>query len=203
MHPFTPMVEILKPSEAGCARLSTFTVSKEASLRSGFRSHEYVPEGDYMRLQVNGELVMSDTRMEQRSNLEVVAQAKGHVLIFGLGMGMIIVPILANPEVETVTVVELCADVVNLVHPHLIYLPGFAKLTVEVGDAFKFKPPRRDYSCIYFDIWHDINTDNLQDIATLHRRAARWKAPGAWCSSWMHSELLLRRRREQRQGWWR
>jgi len=64
----------------------------------------YIRPGRYARLHVGHVLMMSDTDMERRSNVQVVQQARGHVLIAGLGM--ILHPILAKPEVTRVTVVE-------------------------------------------------------------------------------------------------
>jgi spermidine synthase len=76
--------------------------------------------------------MMSDTNMERRSNWQVKDNAHGRVLIAGLGIGMILHPILdptraiisrrageALQPVEHVTVVELNQDVIDLVAPSL------------------------------------------------------------------------------------
>ena len=56
------------------------------------------------------EIVMSDSWMEQETNIGIVRQAKGHVLIAGLGMGMIVLAMQKNPEVKSITVVEIDAE---------------------------------------------------------------------------------------------
>lgn len=139
--------------------------------------------------------MMSDTDAERRSNYEVVRRATGDVLVAGLGLGMIFHPILAKPEVRSVTVVEKFADVVALVEPTL----SPVKLRVVVADIFAWKPPTGvKWDAIYFDIWPDICVDNLKEMATLHRRFSRRLNPSGWMGSWKYGELLALRQRGRR-----
>src|SRR3954469_21638435 len=66
--------------------------------------------GEYTRLWCDGEVIMSDTPAEMREHLPIVRAARGHVLINGLGLGMVVAACLNKPEVEHVTVVELAAE---------------------------------------------------------------------------------------------
>lgn len=193
---FPIIVDILPEGTSGRVRIEHFVVSEKdaefTALRAAFKGRdEYVAPGKYVRLYVGGELMMSDTSMEKRSNVEVVHQAKGHVLIAGLGIGMIVHPIAAKREVKSITIVEKSHDVIRLVAPTLP-----KKATVVEGDIFTWERPKTKYDTIYFDIWPGICTDNLDDIAKLNRRFARYKAPGAWVNSWQRELLLYRRRQE-------
>jgi spermidine synthase len=135
--------------------------------------------------------------MEQRSNIGVVMEAKGHVLIAGLGIGMILLPLLEKPEVKSVTVVEKYADVVKLVEPHVLAVVGknAPKLKTIVADIFEWVPPKGEkWDTIYFDIWPDLSMDNLEQMEILHRKFARRKAPGAWMYSWQKDYLKYRKR---------
>lgn len=62
----------------------------------------YVRLFDKMKKQV----VMSDTPMEKHTNQEFLDAAHGDVLIAGLGIGLIVMPLLDDPEITSITVVE-------------------------------------------------------------------------------------------------
>jgi spermidine synthase len=147
---------------------------------------------------VRDELVMSDTLMELESNWPAVCRANGRVLIAGLGLGLILVPMLASPRVEQVTVVEREVDVITLVGPAFAEHTASGRLSLICADIFSWRPPQgARYDTIYFDIWPDIAVTNLPAIARLHRRYARWlkrSNPDAWMGSWQHQQLLEERR---------
>jgi spermidine synthase len=197
------MAEIVPEGSVGEARVEHFTVSEQDSKFTSIRAlvnpgrDEFVEPGTYARLIVCGATMMSDTRMERRSNVGVLHHASGHVLIAGLGLGMIIHPIAAKKEVKSITIIEKSADVIALVAPTL----PKKKVTVVEGDIFTWTPPKgTKYDTIYFDIWVNITTDNLDDMAKLNRRFARFKAEGAWVYSWQRDRLLYDRRRERYLG---
>lgn len=48
---------------------------------------------------------------------ELAALYEGHVLCAGLGLGLIVHALRANPKVNIITVIENSADVINLIHP--------------------------------------------------------------------------------------
>ena len=105
--------------------LEEFSVSESeaalhniSTLQPG-RAHGRIRPGLYKRLAHRSRgVVMSNTPMEILTNREAYSQAKGAVLINGLGMGMLLEAVLAKPEVESVRVVEIDADVIALVGPH-------------------------------------------------------------------------------------
>lgn len=204
---FPNMVDFVPEGEKGEAKVRHVSCSAQDSAWTAVRAlasgnaGEVVREGSYAQLLVNGHLVMSDTQMERRSNYGVVLNAEGDVLIAGLGLGMILLPVLAKEEVKSVTVIELSQDVIDLVEPHIRKASMCAdKLTVIQGDIFEWKPPKgQKWDCIYFDIWADICTDSLDDMAKLHRKFGRRKNSGAWMDSWKKSELKLQRDRDRRQ----
>lgn len=204
--PFRPMTEVVPEGTQGVAQIVHFTVNPEQSrltaLRGAFSPGAYVPPGSYCELRVHGGLMMTDTSMEKNSNYEVVRQARGDVFIAGLGIGMILLPILGKPEVKSVTVIEKYADVAALVEGAVRQAAGenASKLRVIVADVFDYKPEKGvKYDTIYFDIWPEICTDNLKEMTKLHRKFARAKQPGAWMESWLRKSLKARKRREDKQ----
>jgi spermidine synthase len=165
------VIDYIPEGQSGNVKIEHFEVTEEASKMSRMRSvfssdrSEYVKEGKYARLIIDGSVVMSDTDMEKRSNTRVINNAHGNVLIAGLGLGMIILPLLENPEVKSITVIEKNPDVIKLVYPYL----KSDKLTVINADIFEWKPDKNSrYDCIYFDIWTNISLDNIDEIKKLH-----------------------------------
>ncbi len=186
MTDFVPMTTILQPGKHGSARLDHFTVSEADSaftrMRAAFnnRPRDVVPAGDYVKLSIGGQLYMSDTPTEQHENRALIRRARGDVLIAGLGIGMVLPPLLANPDVTSVTVVEVNADVITLVAP---FFPD-PKLTVVEGDIFDWDPGDGQWDTIYFDIWANLcndNEDEIADLFGLYRRALR---PSGWMGAW-------------------
>lgn len=201
MSEFPRMAERLPAGSVGEARVEHFDVTQDDARWSAFRG-ECVSAGRYARLYVEGRLMMSDTNMERNSNWEFAYRANGRVLIAGLGLGMILDPVLAKPEVTSVEVIEKSADVIALIRPHF----RDPKLTVIEADVMEWRPPKgRRWDTVYFDIWPDICEDNLDDMATLHRRFGRRlnrDNPNCWMGSWQRGELLRLRRSGRRRVYW-
>lgn len=198
------LLEILPEAEHGDAKIEHFDISKEQSKSSAMRGGlSYVREGRYVRLSVAGSgVVMSDTRMEKISNMSVVSDATGNVLIAGLGLGMIVIPICKKDGVCSVTVIEKSPDVIALVEPRIREHLGDAasKLTIIEGDIFEWKPPKgQKWETIWFDIWPDICTDALPEIAKMKQRfkhRIRRNGDGWFFGAWMEEYLRYERRRE-------
>ena len=141
-----------------------------------------VTPGWYTRLVKGSGLLMSDTPAEVQDHLEAIARAKGHVLINGLGLGVVVQAMLEKPEVEHVTVIEVSPDVIALVGSH--YKERFGdRLDIIEADALTWQPPKGiRYDVVWHDIWDSICTDNLPDMHKLHRKYGRrtdWQ--GSWC----------------------
>ena len=198
---FAKMAEIIPEGEFGSAKVKHFRVDEFESRMSAFRRGGYVPEGQYARLTVDRTLVMSDTPMEHATNYKFAFKAHGKVLVAGLGLGMVLTAILEKPSVESVTVVEISQDVVNLISPHF---PS-PKLSIITADIFDWRPEKGiKFNVIYFDIWPDVCVDNIAEIAKLHRAFARRldrADPKAWMHSWQYDTLKSHRRAEQWRGY--
>lgn len=198
--PFRPMVDVLKPGQLGNVSLERFSVTQKAAefsqIRAVVTQGREIPvrAGDYMQLKVGSTLMMTDTQMEQDTNRDVVIQARGDVLIAGLGLGMILLPILAKPEVTSVTVIEKYEQVVTLVAPAIMEQPGGEKLTCIHADIFEWKPKRgARWDTIYFDIWPNICEDDLAEQDELHAFFKKNRAVGGWMGSWQRANLQRRR----------
>lgn len=149
---YSNMTEILQERQIGIAKIEKYHASGIAAMIQG------ITEGDYVSLKLNGSLVMSNTPMEKRTNSEFVFNATGDVLIGGLGIGLIIMPLLEKNEVKSITVLEKYQDVIDCVLPQLKPYDKKNKLKVICADCFEWKTKNK-YDTIYLDIWAYINKD--------------------------------------------
>lgn len=151
-----------------------------------------VRDGEYVKLHVNGELMMSDTGMERISNKPFIKNANGDVLIAGLGIGLIVYNILENKNITSITIIEKYQNVIDLVSPNF----NDPRITYINADIFEWKPAKGvKYDTIYFDIWPQICTDNLKDISLLHNRFKSFKKSGGWMNSWLKDYLQKQKRK--------
>lgn len=165
--------------EKGDWRISTFSLTDEQIGLSNLRAiRNGTPElvvrpGTYRRLTHKSRgVVMSNTPMEILTCRDAYWAAKGHVLVSGLGMGMLLEGLLSKNDVASITVLEIEQDVIDLVAPHFANEP---RLTVIQADAHEFVPPTgTKYDYAWHDIWDNISADNLPDMAKLTRRYARF-----------------------------
>lgn len=145
------MSQILSEGKVGSALLSKFEISSS----DFYAKIQGIPSGNYVRLLVNGELVMSDTNMEKRTNSTFCLKAHGDVLIGGLGIGLILLEVQDKPNVRSITIVEKSKDVIDLVG---VQLPLKNNVRIINADVFTYKPDMK-YNTIYMDIWPSINSD--------------------------------------------
>lgn len=187
--------------ESGNWKIEKFTVSKDAAkweaIKNGIRA---VEAGDYTRLMYGRDVIMSDTNTEMDDHAEIFRQAKGHVLINGLGIGMILQAVIEKPEVTKVTVIEKCNGVLELVADHYKGKYG-DKLEIINADAFEYKPPKGvRYGAVWHDIWTFIASENYEGMKKLHRKYGR---RCDWQGSWCRWEVEQKVKEEKKNGYYK
>lgn len=145
--------------------------------------------GIYTMLCHRGATIMTDTHNEIQDNMELFWNAKGHVLVNGLGLGVVLGGLFQIEGVDKVTAVEISQDVLNLVADH--YQQKFGdRLEIIHADALEWKPPKGvRYEAVWHDIWPTICADHLPDMHKLHRKYGRrcdWQ--GSWCRAEMEQQ---------------
>jgi hypothetical protein len=184
---------IISKFEVSIDKAKSFNLRK---LMSG-NSISYIEPGRYIKLIVNGELMMSDTPFEQRTNMSFVCSAKGDVMIAGLGVGLILHNIedkVYKGEVTSITIYEKYQSVIDLVSPQFSNLP----ITYVCEDILTYKPSSDEkYDTIYFDIWPTVDYEkNLLEIRMLHNRwKSHKKSKDSWMNSWMKEYMQNERRK--------
>jgi hypothetical protein len=128
-----------------------------------------------------GEVVMEDTPFELQTHMGFVLQARGRVLVTGLGLGCVIRGLLINPAVEHVTVIENSLDVLQLVAPHM----PKERLTIIDAEALEWTAKNKEsFDCAWHDLWTDrgsgephLNMWHTQLLANCRKFIKR---QGAW-----------------------
>jgi len=195
---FPRMHEILEPRKGKEFEVVHYELTREeielSQLRDFLnfrREHSRQRPGTIVQLKDKyGEIMMSDTEMERRTNIHFLWEAKGDVLIGGLGLGMTLLAVQAKEEVNSITVIEIHQEIIDLVVPQL---PLNGKVSVICGDIFEWYPPQGvKYDTIYFDVWSDVCGDNYEDMKKLHRRFARRlnrENLNCWMSCWRYNDV--------------
>lgn len=163
---YAVMSDILQERTVGEFSLSKFEI-KSDDLYAMLRG---IPCGKFVRLLHRGEVVMSDTDMEKRTNANFVRKAHGKVLVGGLGIGLILLAIQDKPEVEKIVVVEKRHEVIALIKDQLTLN---SKVEIINADVWEYEPAEK-FNTIYMDIWNYINTDiyqkSMKPLLTRYRK---------------------------------
>jgi len=170
---------------------------------NGRRESIYQELGSIVQLlNESGEVMMADTEMERRTNRPFLRNANGDVLIAGLGLGMIIMAIQDNDNIDSITIIEIEQEIIDLV---AVQLPLNDKVIIIRDDILTWKPQNGiKFDTIYFDIWNTVCGDNYEDMKLLNRRFGRRlnrDNSNCWMSSWRYDEvkaLELKSRQEIR-----
>lgn len=124
----------------------------------GFFAESYT----YPAILENGREWMTLLPNETITTLPAVAEARGKVLTYGLGLGYFAYMTARKPEVSSVTVVERSAEAISLFRAEILPLwePAYrAKLRIMEADAFVYAAeamPGEGYDFVFADIWHDV-----------------------------------------------
>lgn len=104
---------------------------------------------------------------------EHAALYEGHVLVAGLGLGLIVYALAANPKVKSITVIEREPDVIELVGHHL------PKCKIVCADWDKYKP-RKKFDGVFFDLFVGEGKE-LFPFAVVRMIELRERFPAATC----------------------
>lgn len=201
---YADVKKYLPPIDGQRFKIEHFELSKERVERekmqamfSGSYGEVYsLKPGKYIKLidKEYHDIVMSDTPMELDTNREFVENAKGRILIGGLGLGLILLTVMKKPEVKEIVVVEKYQEVIDLVGKNL---PLNKKVKLLLGDIMEY-PIEKGFDTIYFDIWNNICADNWDDMKVLRRKWCRSLNEGGWIGSWRqdHCQRLSKEDRQ-------
>jgi hypothetical protein len=122
----------------------------------------------------DGEPWMSITPLEVESEEIGIRAGRGHVLIFGLGMGWSMAAVAARSAVTSVTIVERDPDVLQL-HRDLDLLAQLGeaercKVRIVQGDAFDYRPDG-PVDLLFPDIWQKLASgDRFEEVGRMQAK---------------------------------
>lgn len=145
----------------------------------------------FLALNHKGVTWMSITPNEIETMEKAVNEAKGNVVVYGLGIGYYPYMISLKEEVKQITIVEKDEKIIELFSKHL--LPLFEheeKITIIKQDAFKYMQESHSFDYSFIDLWH-----NPEDGIELFLKAKKLEKEGTKYFYWLESSfyLLLRR----------
>jgi hypothetical protein len=126
---------------------------------------------------------MTDLPIEQRQTDELIARARGRVLVGGLGLGYAVVALAARTKVTEIVVVEQNAAIIKLVWDATIKRVrknrSGVKLTVINADLFDYlkerqaaKKARPEFTWGLFDIWQGDGESTFHEVVVPLRALA-------------------------------
>jgi hypothetical protein len=115
------------------------------------------------------ECIMSSNLFERLTNQNFINSAKGDVIIFGLGLGLILFPLLEDEEINSITVIDKSVDIIDNLGPIIKNYDVNNKLTIINGDAFTYYQQLNDvkFDVMYFDYWNIVDRTIYNDMETL------------------------------------
>lgn len=135
------------------------------------------------------EVWMLDAPSEMNTIEPYAKKAKGKVLTFGLGIGFYVYMALLNDEVESLTVIERSAEVIQLFNTVLRpQFPQHKAIEIIQGDAFDYfnEEMINKYDSVFVDIWQS-NEDGLELIEQL---LEQYLPPFAKVDFWIEASCM-------------
>jgi hypothetical protein len=113
--------------------------------------------------------IMDTGIFERATNQRFVNEAFGDVLIFGLGLGFVLLPLISDPSVNTITVVENNPIITEKISAYLSVLEGYKKIKIVEGDANTYytEVGSKKFDYIYFDHFFNFNKTIVNNMSRL------------------------------------
>jgi len=134
----------------------------------------------------DGEVVMEDSMLELKKHLPIFMNGRGRILVTGLGLGCVVRGLLAKPEVDHITVVEIDSGIIRVVGKEF---QGNPRVTIIHEDALTARVDGK------FDFaWHDIWTEGDEHLQVLHTKLlVRFFDQCGKQGAWNYPKYLKRR----------
>jgi spermidine synthase len=121
------------------------------------------------------------------SNQKFIDNSKGDVIIFGLGIGLIVYPLLQDDDIKSITIIEIDKELIDQTSYLLLESDTKSKLSIINQNAFQYEDNKK-YDTIYFDIWPLINKEAFKEMKILSERFSKNLKDGGWMDSWLSEE---------------
>ena len=146
-----------KPETVGKATITKKTYEPGYYLMEGIRGYvmwHNTKKLPYTSLEINGMEWMLDDPLNWFGMVDLAKHSTGKVLVAGLGLGLVASQLAINPQVSSITVIEIYSDVISLIGKYLD-----PKITI-INDSFENFINKNlknqcflRYDTIILDIW--------------------------------------------------
>ena len=135
--------------------------------------------------------MMSSHASEIISCKDFLDKAYGDILNFGLGLGIVIFPLLDDPTVKSIKIVELDKDLIELISPFIKERDVNNKVSIVHGDAFTYhRELKEKFDTIFFDIWPSLYLKTLIEMEFLHKAYFKnLKTNKSLMMSWCYNDM--------------
>ncbi len=126
-----------------------------------------------LRCKKTGEILMSNTNAVKYYYYDFIKKSKGDILIIGLGIGICVLPLLNKETINSITVVELNQEIIQL-------FSNFSeKINIINDDAWIYhKKLDQKFDSILIDIWQDIDVFLEQKEEVIKKYSTHIKKDG-------------------------
>lgn len=145
-------------------------------------------------LTYDGGTWMSDIPCEHAQMIDCIKGIRGHVLVGGLGLGMVAVLLAKKKAIKTVTVVEKSQDVINLVAEHTTKHSD--KIKIVHHDLFDYLDQLPNQACFthaFYDIWQSDGEGTFFNVVCPLLEKSKGKIlyePVNWNEDVMRGQLM-------------
>ena len=152
----------------------------------------------YLIILNNNRVYMSITPHEINTMKASIKEAKGKVVVFGLGLGYYPYMIAQKEEVTDITVIENDKNVIDLFYHEIFPFFGNSRKKIRLieGDAFNYakrEMGKQDFDYGFVDLWHD-EEDGLEMYLKMQKINRSLKKP-IELSYWIEESILTILRR--------
>ncbi|MBQ3064444.1 MAG: hypothetical protein IJC99_06570 [Clostridia bacterium] len=175
----------LSPLEAFVCNDFVITPDRRMIPQIGFFREEY----PYPAMLEGGREWMTLLPNEMVTTQPAIQAARGRVLTFGLGLGYFAFHAAEKDEVESVTVVDISPDVIELFRTHILpQFPHKEKIRLVCKDAFAFaaEDMAGNFDFLFADIWHDAGDGKA---LYLKMKAYEEKNPDITFTYWLEDTI--------------
>jgi spermidine synthase len=135
---------------------------------------------------LTGKVMMSNHETETYTNIKFLDNVKGDVIVFGLGIGLIILPLLNDDRIKSIDIIEIDIGLIEMISKKLAKYDINKKINIINADANEYHLVNKKlYDTIYFDIWYSVEIQTFAQIDTLHSNWNRFLKKGGWIDSWL------------------
>lgn len=114
-------------------------------------------EFPYLALIQNNEIWMSLIPHEINTMKKPIKEAKGRVLVLGLGLGYYLFHIASKKDVTSIDVIEKDPRIAGLFNKYLLdKFPNKEKISIIIDDAISYLDCEKQYDYIFCDVYHNV-----------------------------------------------